>query len=73
MFNRAEWFEQLWWTVTQGIFLYNNFKIHLLVKAEKSFRGFTIFSSSGHFVQWRRTVQAILVEGHPKNIPVKLF
>ena len=36
--------------------MYNNFKIHALAKAEKSFEGFSIFSSGGHLVQWRRTV-----------------
>ena len=37
------------------------------------FKGFSIFSSGGHLVQWSRTVRAILVEGHLRNIPVKLF
>ena len=56
LFNRVELFEQFWWRVTQGIFLYNYFIIHLLVKAEKQFKGFPIFSSGGHFVQQSRTV-----------------
>ena len=34
---------------------------------------FSIFSSGGHFVQQSRTILAILVRGHPRNIPVKLF
>ena len=34
---------------------------------------FSIFSSGGHFVQWSGTILAILVESHPKNIPVILF
>ena len=38
-----------------------------------SFKGFSFFSSSGHFVQRSGTILAILVEGHPRNIPVKLF
>ena len=32
-----------------------------------------IFSSGGHLVQQRRTVWAILVEDHPRNILVKLL
>ena len=59
---------------TQETFLYNYFKIHPLVKKEKSFKGFfLIFCSGGHFVQQSGTVLAILVEGYPRNIPVKLF
>ena len=34
---------------------------------------FLFFSSSGHFIQWSGTISAILEEGHPKNISVKLF
>ena len=34
---------------------------------------FSIFSFDGHFVQRSRTILAILVEGHPRNIHVKLF
>ena len=52
--------------------MYNYFKIHALAK-EKSFDGFSIFSSGGHLVQWRRIVRAILVESYPRNFPVKLF
>ena len=37
------------------------------------FTSFSIFSSGGHFVQQSRTILAILVKGHPRNIPVKLF
>ena len=40
---------------------------------EKSFKAFSIFSSGGHLVQWSETIWAILVEGHPRNKPVKLF
>ena len=36
-------------------------------------KGFSIFSFGGPFVQRSRTILAILVKGHPKNIPVKLF
>ena len=34
---------------------------------------YSIFSSGGHFHQWSETILAILVEGHPRNISVKLF
>ena len=34
---------------------------------------FSIFSSGGHFVQRSGTILAILVEGHSRSIPVKLF
>ena len=47
-------------------------KIHPLVK-EKSFKGFSIFSSGGHLIQRRGTVLAILVEGHPRNLPDQPF
>ena len=53
--------------------LYNYFKIDALVQEAKSFKGFSIFSSGGHLVQWSRTVLAILVDSHLRNIPVKLF
>ena len=38
-----------------------------------SLKGFSIFSSGGHFVQLSGTIFAILVEGHSRDIPVKLF
>ena len=38
-----------------------------------SFKGFSIFSSSGQFVQWSGTILADLVEGHPRNISVYFF
>ena len=38
-----------------------------------SFKGFSNFSFCGHFVQQSRTILAILVEGHPSNVSVKLF
>ena len=31
------------------------------------------FSSGGHFVQWSKTILAILVEGHSRNISMKLL
>ena len=56
LFNAAEFFEQFLWRVTREIFLYNYFKIHLLVQEKKSFKGFSIFSSGGHLVQRSGTV-----------------
>ena len=44
-----------------------------LVKEEKSFKGFSIFSSGRHVVQQSGTVRAILVDSHLGNIPVLLF
>ena len=38
-----------------------------------SFKGFSIFSSGGHFVQRSGTILTILVEGHQRDISVKLF
>ena len=34
---------------------------------------FSIFSFGSHFVQWSKTILIIMVEGHPRNISVKLF
>ena len=56
LFNVAESFEQFWERVTQEIFLYNYFKIHLLVQEKKSFKCFSIFNSGGHLVQRSGTV-----------------
>ena len=56
LFNVAKSFERFRYRVTQEAFLYNYFKIHLLVQEKKSFRGFSIFSSGGHLVQWSGTV-----------------
>ena len=55
-FNVAESFEQVLKRVTQETFLYNYFKIHLLVQEKKSLKGFSIFSSGGHLVQRSGTV-----------------
>ena len=41
LFDRAERLEHFW---------YNYFKIDALVKEEKSFKGFSIFSSGSHLV-----------------------
>ena len=38
-----------------------------------SFKGFSFFSSGGHFVQQSGTILAIYVEGRLRNISVKLF
>ena len=35
-------------------------------------KGFSIFSFDSHFVHPSKTILAILVEGHPKNISTKL-
>ena len=51
--------------------MYNYFKIHPLIN--KYFKGFSIFSSGGHLVQRSATVGAIMVEGHRRNLPVKLY
>ena len=38
-----------------------------------SFRGFSIVSSGGHYVQRIEAIKAILVEGHPRNFSVNYF
>ena len=38
-----------------------------------SLKGFSSLNSGGHFVQQSGAILAILVEGHSRNIPVKLF
>ena len=38
-----------------------------------SFKDFSTFSSGGHFVQRSETILAILIEGHPSNIPMESF
>ena len=38
-----------------------------------SFQGFSVLTSGGSFVQQSREILAIYVEGHPRNISVKLF
>ena len=60
-------------SLSRALFLYNYFKIYALVKEEKLFKDFPIFSSGSHLVQWSRTVWAILVDSHLRNIPVKLY
>ena len=34
---------------------------------------FSCFSSGGHFVQWSKTIFAIVVEDHSRNISMLLF
>ena len=36
-------------------------------------KGFSFFISCGHFDEGMRAIVAISVEGHPRNISVKLF
>ena len=52
LFNIAESFDQFLKRVTQETFLYNYFKIVFLVQEKKLFKGYSIFSSGGHLVQW---------------------
>ena len=40
---------------------------------EMPIKGFSCFSYAGHFVQWSKTIFAILVEGHSRTISMKLF
>ena len=74
LFNVAKSFEKFWWRVTQETLLYNSFKIHLLVQGRSRLMFFfSIFSSGSHLVQRSGRVSAILVEGYPRNLNVKLF
>ena len=43
LFNVAESFEKFWWRVTQETFLYNYFKIHLLVQGRSRLKVFFLF------------------------------
>ena len=52
--------------------MYIYFKIHILVKAEKSFKGFSIFSSGGVFVkEWNGL--SIFGRGLPKKHSCKII
>ena len=52
LFNGAEQFEQFrLWNIPVELF-----QIHAQAKEEKSFEGFSIFSSGSHLVQWRGIV-----------------
>ena len=48
-------------------------KVMVSVEKEVPIKGFSCFSSGGHFVQWSKTILAIFVEGHSRNISIKLF
>ena len=48
-------------------------KVMPSVEKELLIKSFSCFSSGGHFVQWIKTILAILVEGHSRNISQKLF
>ena len=50
--------------------LFWNWAIGLCIDVVKRF---FYFSSDGHFVQPSTTILAYLVEGHPRDISVKLF
>ena len=57
LINGAERFEHFWYKVTYVTCMCNYFKIHPLVKDEKSCKCFfSIFSSGGHLVQRSETV-----------------
>ena len=50
------------------------FKINALVKEEKSIEGFSIFTDmAAILVNGAERFEQFLVEGHLRNIPVKLF
>ena len=49
------------------------FKVDALVKEEKSFKGFSIFSSGGHLFQRSGMLWAILIDSHLRNIPVNFY
>ena len=71
LFNRREGFEQI--LVDSHlrnipVKLFQNLFIDLAEEVVKSF--LSIYSPGGHFVLRSRIVLAILVEGHPRNIPV---
>ena len=42
------------------------------VEYEMPIKGFSCFSSGSHFVQWSKTILAIFVESHSRNISMKL-
>ena len=48
-------------------------KVIASVELVMTIKGFSCFSSSGQFVQWNKTIVATLVEGHSRNISLKLF
>ena len=48
-------------------------KVMASVEYEMPIKGFSCFSSGRHSVQWSKTISAISVESHSKNISMKLF
>ena len=50
-----------------------SFKGHFYETILKLGHSFSIFSSGGHSVQPSGTILAHSIEGHPRNISVKLF
>ena len=82
LFNFFIFYFLLWWSKTifsktgRGSSKEHSYEIILKLahwpKRRCHLKGFSIFSSDGHFVQRSGTILAILVEGHPKNISTKL-
>ena len=70
LFSRAEPFEQNWSKEHPCEII---LKLAHWPRRRCSLTGFSIFSSDVHFVQRSGTILAILLEGHPKNISIKLF
>ena len=79
-------FEQFFVPPTPGGYIWNSVKIGPVVSEERSFEivdglrrttapAYTISSpgSDSHLVQQSRTILAILIESHPRNISLKLF
>ena len=48
-------------------------KVIASMEKEMLFKGCSCFSSGRHFVQWSKTILAILVESYSRNISMKLF
>ena len=77
LFNFFIFYFLLWWSKTgKGSSKEHSGEIILKLahwpKRRCPLKGFSIFSSDGHFVQQSGTILAILVEGHTKNISTKL-
>ena len=52
---------------------FKGFFFLFLALTEIPFKDYSVFSSGGHSVQRRGTILAILVEGYPRNISVKII
>ena len=65
----AEWFGQFWLRSSQGTILSCLTEICPVVTEQMLFEVLSIFSYGGHFVQWSKTVWAILVEDLPRYNP----